>query len=247
MYEHPESAPVLVSPRHLAGAGLAQINEALTPLVKGFDWPHQRTASRIDVTSPCGSVQATFEPSRPDGRWWTVQDHQADWTAQFTGQTPVEAVTALLQALPNTLGDTRHAHRIETVTGTPSEIASAAGWSPATEAEATTYTSPDSHCRVTHQPGSDVPWRVEHSVYDGFDTHWTGTFTRNTPDQLVSQFLANLSSSAPVERLRHEIPYMALHSGDALITPAAGTTPSPHLHHAVAEVVQAHTSHRPGR
>lgn len=48
----------------------------------------------------------------PLGTWWTIAHHEPYWEVQFSRQTPMEAVAAVTQALPQLLGDHRHAERI---------------------------------------------------------------------------------------------------------------------------------------
>ncbi|MFD3522222.1 hypothetical protein [Streptomyces sp. NPDC058653] len=62
---------VLVSPRHLAGAGPDQLADALGPLIHLFRWPtqHDATTGHIAVNSPDHSLRIDFEPGRYDGIW----------------------------------------------------------------------------------------------------------------------------------------------------------------------------------
>ncbi|MDO0936408.1 DUF317 domain-containing protein [Streptomyces sp. DG2A-72] len=106
---------------------------------------------------------------------------------------------------------------------------------PAQRHSAETHTSPDGHCTVRHVPDAETAWQVRHSVHDGFDTHWTATFTQDTPQELIAQFFAHLSTSEPVERSLREIPCLARDMGDALITPVRGAAVNPQVHHAIAQ------------
>lgn len=70
-------------------------------------------------------------------------------------------------------------------------------------------------------------------MYDGFDTHWNASFTRDTPERLVAQFFTHLSTTAPVERAFRDIPHLVQDLNDALITPINGVV-NPHVRHAAA-------------
>ncbi|MFE9367867.1 DUF317 domain-containing protein [Streptomyces sp. NPDC006978] len=83
------------------------------------------------------------------------------------------------------------------------------------------------------------PWLIEHSVYDGFDTHWGATFTPDMPERLVAQFFTHLATTTPVERLFREVPYFVRKLDEVLITPARGAAANPHVHHPCAQLGRA--------
>jgi hypothetical protein len=239
---------VLVSPRYLAGSG-TRIADALGPLIHLFDWSydHDPASGHIRLDSCCGSAFLDFEPTRSDGMWWTIRHHDPHWTAQFSRQTPIEAIAAVTQALPQLLGDIRHADRIPLTTSTLGQIAALHGWT-TTRPEATTvHTSPDGHCVLTHEPDGERPWRFTHSLYDGFDTEWTATLSRDTPEQLTRQFFAHLADPTPVERFFKDLPYLVQSSSGALITPVNTAAVSPYVHHAAAQAALAHAGRPPRR
>ncbi|MGW0710503.1 DUF317 domain-containing protein [Streptomyces sp. NPDC002643] len=236
---------VMVSPRHLAGTGERRISDALAPLVRLFGWrhTHDTAADRLALDSPDGSLFIDVEPDRPAGPFWRIAHHAPYWEAQFTRLTPVEAITALTQALPQLTGDTRHAEQIPLTPLTLAQIADLNTWTHTSDEDgAESFVSPDGHCTLRHEPGAEISWQANHSVHDGFNTHWTATFTRDTPPQLVAQFFAHLSSPEPVEREFREIPYLARDMGDALITPVHGAAVNPHVHHTIAQI--PHTRQR---
>ncbi|WP_406220658.1 DUF317 domain-containing protein [Streptomyces decoyicus] len=240
---------VLVSPRHLAGGGPNQFRNVLGPLIHMFDWPytHNPSTGHITIDSPCGSTFIDFTPTRLDGIWWNISHYEPYWKAQFSRQTPAEALSAITQTLPQLIGDDRHARRIPLATNTLPQTADLNSWTTSAEGTATVFTSADGHCAFTHEPDSEVPWRFEHSVYDGFDTHWNATFTQDTPKQLVAEFFTNLASSEPAERVFGDVPYLVRHHSGALITPVQGAAVNPHVHHAVAQVAQACADRTPRR
>ncbi len=229
---------VLVSPRHLAGSGLDRLGDALGPLIHLFGWSAQHDAAtgHVVIDSPDGSLFLDFNPSHPGGRWWTIAHHEPYWEAQFSRQTPIEAIAAVTQTLSQLIGDRRHADRIPLTTSALARIAELNHWQPADDG---TVTSPDGHCLLQHTPGHETPWRFEHSVFDGFDTQWQATFTQDTPEQLVTQFFAHLATTEPVERAFHDVPYLVQELDDALITPVRGAAVNPHVHHAAAQLGRA--------
>ncbi|MFE7116509.1 DUF317 domain-containing protein [Streptomyces sp. NPDC057654] len=237
---------VLVSPRHLAGGGPSRINDAIGPLIHLFDWhtDHNPDTGRVSLDSPDGSLFVDFDPTTPDKPWWSIRNHEPHWTAEFTRQTPAEAVAAVTQSLPQLLGDHRHAERIPLTDTDLAETAALNHWTATTSADGTAYTSPDGYCTLRHAPGAETAWRVENSLADGFDTHWSATFTTETPHRVVAQFFAHLTTTAPVEREYREIPYTARDFGDTLITPARTTGVNPQVPHAAAQAAHARAARR---
>ncbi|MER5851297.1 DUF317 domain-containing protein [Streptomyces sp. NPDC002012] len=228
---------VLVSPRYLAGTGFSRLRDAISPLTGLFGWTSERLVTgRVLLNSPCHEMFLDFAPDRQDGMWWTLAHHEPYWQAEFSRQTPVEAIAAITQALPQVLGDHRHADRIPLATEDVAHIAKTSGWDLSKTASGVTWTFPDGHCAVEHTTNPEHPWRIVHSVYDGFDTHWSATFTRDAPQQLVAQFLAHVSDETPVERRFADIPVLARSS--AVITPTHSSGLGPHTAHAMAQVAQ---------
>jgi hypothetical protein len=164
-----------------------------------------------------------------------VAHHEPFWEARFTRQTPIEAIAAVTQALPQLNGDDRHIEQIPLTTSTLAQIADLNHWS----GDGTAYTSPDGHCRLHNNPGEENAWRFRHHVYDGFDTHWDASFTQDTPERLVAQFFAHLATTTPVERAFRDVPYLVQDLDDALITPVREAAVNPHVHHAGAQLDRA--------
>jgi hypothetical protein len=100
---------VLVSPRYLAGVGIDRLADAFGPLIHLFGWPseHDRASGHICVSSPDGSLFVTFNSRHTHGHWLSIAP-RAVLKARFTRQTPIEAIAAVAQALPQLLGDDRH-------------------------------------------------------------------------------------------------------------------------------------------
>lgn len=81
-----------------------------------------------------------------------------------------------------------------------------------------------------YEPGR--PWRVEHSVYDGFGTHWSIRTEGALPEELAAQFLTFLATPDPVERAHGDIPFLAL--SEARLTPLNERHPlGAHVAHAL--------------
>ncbi|MEU8592350.1 DUF317 domain-containing protein [Streptomyces globisporus] len=231
---------VLVSPRHLAGTGLDKLSDALGPLIHLFGWSSENRLPQVSLASPGGELFLDFAPDRQDGLWWTIEHHEPFWRAEFTRQVPVEAIAALTQALPQVLGDHRHADRIPFADDYPARIAKRCGWAARSTTNGVTWTSPDGHCTADHTTDPEHAWRFMHSVHDGFDTHWTANFTVDTPDRVVAQFLAHLADDEPVERRFGDVPPMAL--GSALITSTRSTGLGAHTQHALEQIGRNLTS-----
>lgn len=146
----------------------------------------------------------------------------------------MEAVAAVPQALPQLLGDSRHADRIPITDMPPDKVAELHGWT----AEDSLLTSPDLYCRLEHTPGQEITWQVEHVYYEGAPL---ATFTQDAPECLVSSFFSHLATPMAVERAFADIPLSARHGNSALITPVRGAAANPQVHHALAQL------DRPGR
>ncbi|MGX1115919.1 hypothetical protein RKD37_001282 [Streptomyces ambofaciens] len=228
---------VLVSPRYLAGAGIDRLADAFGPLIHLFGWAseHDRASGRISVHSSDGSLYVNFNSHHARGYWWSVAHHEPYWEARFTRQTPIEAIAAVTQALPQLLGDDRHIGRIPLTTTPLAQIAELNHW----HREDDTFTSPDGHCHLQHTPTEHTPWRFRHHVYDGFDTHWDASFTQDTPERLVAQFFTHLATTTPVERTFRDVPYLVQNLDDALITPVHRAAVNPHVHHAATQLGRA--------
>lgn len=247
MKEFAPDDPVLVSPRYLAGGG--RTNDVLGPLIHLFKWPyeHNMHTGRIHIDSPCGSIFVDFAPAREDGVWWTIAHHDPYWQVEFGRQTPAEAIASVTQALPQLLGDQRHADRSPLATESVADLAKSSGWAAKGTISGVTWTSPDEHCTVEHSAEPVHPWRFAHSVHDGFGTHWTATFTCDAPSELVAQFFTHLASDIPAERSLRELPHLVQHGSSALITPVRAATVNSRTPHAVAQAARTHPGPRPRR
>ncbi|MFJ9085747.1 DUF317 domain-containing protein [Streptomyces sp. NPDC102384] len=223
---------VLVSPRYMAGAG-DRLADVIGPLIHLFDWPtqHDATTGHVTIDSPDGSMFCDFDPLQPLGQWWTITHHEPYWEAQFSRQTPLEAVAAVTQALPQILGDTRHAERIPITDMPLDQLASLNDWS----AEDGVWTSPDWCCQLLHTPDEKIAWRAEHAF---FEKQPLATFTRDVPEGLVRNFFAHLATPTAVERTFAHVPLSTRYEHSHLITPVRGAAISPHADHALAQLAR---------
>ncbi|MCL7493820.1 DUF317 domain-containing protein [Streptomyces sp. MCA2] len=232
-YAHDDQ--VMVSPRYMAGAG-DRIADVIGPLIQLFEWNHEHDAAtgHVTIDSPDGSLFVDFAPLHPRGQWVTVAHHEPYWEAVFSRQAPLEAVAAVTQALPQLLGDVRHADRIPITDMSLDQIAELNDWS----AEDGALTSPDLYCRLQHTPGEEIAWQVEHVYFEGAPL---ATFTQDTPECLVRNFFSHLTAPMAVERVFADVPLSTRHGRTALITPVRGAAVNAHVHHALAQL------DRPGR
>ncbi|AJE87399.1 hypothetical protein SLNWT_7023 [Streptomyces albus] len=232
---------VLISPRHLAGMGEDYLGDVGGPLIQLFKWHVENgpSAGHVVISSPDHSVDLDVNPSEPRGRLWTITHHEADWRIQLSQHTPVEAVAAVAQALPQTLGDNRYRDRIPLIDMPLENIAAANGW----KAEQGAFTSPDGHCTLINTPDNEQPWAFSHSVYEALGTEWEATFSRRAP--LLNQFFAHISTSEPVQRRFGELNetvrefFLADSLPHTVITPTRGTALGPAVHHAVTQIAQS--------
>ncbi|ROQ70149.1 uncharacterized protein DUF317 [Streptomyces sp. 840.1] len=230
MSPYPPDERVMVSPRYMAGAG-DRIADVIGPLIHLFGWNVEHDAGNGDVgiNSPDGSVSVDFVPLHPLGRWCKVVHHEPYWEAVFSRQAPLEAVAAFTQALPQLLGDDRHAEQIPLTREPLDQVAALNGWS----AEGSSFVSPDLYCRIEHTPDADDAWKVEH-VY--FEKDPLATFMRRTPEHLVGNFFAHLATPIAVERAFADIPLSTRYENSGLITPVRGAAINPQVAHALAQL-----------
>ncbi|MHB6911313.1 SPDY domain-containing protein [Streptomyces sp. DB-54] len=226
---------VTVSPRYMAGAG-DRLADAIGPLIHLFGWPTQHDAAtgHVKIDSPDGSVFCDFAPLHPLGTWWTIAHHKPYWEVQFSRQTPMEAVAAVTQALPQLLGDHRHAERIPITDMPLDQIAALNDWTVGDGALA----SPDWYCQLIHTPDEEVAWRAEHVFYE---KQPLATFTREVPEGLVRNFSAHLATPTAVQRAFADVPLSTRYEHSHLITPARAAAISPRIDHTPAP------SDRPGQ
>ncbi|WP_407549066.1 DUF317 domain-containing protein [Streptomyces sp. Pv4-95] len=159
---------VMVSPRYMAGAG-DRIADVIGPLIRLFEWNHQRDAAtgHVAIDSPDSSLFVDFAPLHPLGRWLTVAHHEPYWEVTFSRQAPLEAVAAVTQALPQLLGDPRHADRIPITDMPLDQIAELNGWS----TEDSALTSPTCTADCSNRPPRRSPGRSSTSTTRGHRWH----------------------------------------------------------------------------
>ncbi|WP_406463310.1 DUF317 domain-containing protein [Streptomyces sp. NBC_01622] len=224
---------VMISPRYMAGAG-DRIADVIGPLIHLFGWRHEHDADtgHIQIDSPDASLFLDFNPLHPLGRWVTVAHHEPFWEAMFSRDAPLEAVAAVTQALPQLLGDARHADRIPITDMPLDQLAALHDWS----ANGDVLTSPDLYCRLHHTPGENISWRVEHLYCEDAPL---ATFTQDAPEALVRNFFDALATPFAVERAYADVPVITRHADSALITTVRRASANPRLDHALAQLDRA--------
>ncbi|MFJ6752152.1 DUF317 domain-containing protein [Streptomyces sp. NPDC091266] len=230
MSQYAPDERVMVSPRYMAGAG-DRIADVIGPLIHLFGWNHEHeaTTGHVKIDSPDGSLVVDFTPLHPLGRWCTVAHHEPYWEATFSRQSPLEAVAAVTQALPQLLGDARYTERIPITDMSLDQLAELNDWS----VEGGVLTSPDLYCRLEYTPDEEIAWQVEHLYYENAPL---ATFTQDTPEGLVGNFFSHLATPMAVERAFADVPLSTRHEHSALVTPVRGAAIDPHVHHALAQL-----------
>ncbi|MFJ2739701.1 DUF317 domain-containing protein [Streptomyces sp. NPDC087440] len=230
MTQFAPDARVMVSPRYMAGAG-DRVADVIGPLIHLFGWKyeHDPAAGHVTIDSPDGTLFVDFTPLHPLGQQVTVAHHEPHWEMTFSRQSPLEAVAAVTQALPQLHGDRRHAERIPITDMSLDQLARLNGWS----AEDGTLTSPDLYCRLEHAPDQRVAWRVEHLYFENAPL---ATFTQDTPKELVGNYFSHLASSLAVERTFADVPLSTRFEHSSLITPVHNAAINPHIQHALAQL-----------
>lgn len=184
-----------VTPRYLAGGGDPRWVTA--PLQKVFRWqitpmplsPVVRAAPR-DLTA-----ELLLSPD-PDGPWWTIRGRgDGSWTASFGARTPAEIIAAATNAFAAGPG-------AEPPTD-PAELLEQARW--ACSPAGNRFTSPDEHVRINRSPSGAWSIAVHVGVTPGPDSTdtepvWQAHFTAPAPRHVVTAFLADLVSPAPLSR-----------------------------------------------
>lgn len=226
---------VMISPRYMAGAG-DRIADVIGPLIHLFGWKHRHDAAtgRVEIDSPDGSVFVDFDPVLTQGHWCQVAQDEPHWQVVFSRQAPLEAVAAVTQALPQLLGDARHAEQIPLTDQPLNRLAALNNWN----TEDAVLTSPDGYCQLVHTPEDeeDITWRVRHAF---FEAEPLATFTRDVPERLVSNFFAHLATPIPVERTVAHVPLSTRYNHSSLMTPVRAAVINPHVHHALTQLDRA--------
>ncbi|MFE4055205.1 DUF317 domain-containing protein [Streptomyces sp. NPDC059096] len=184
-----------VAPRHLAGGG--DPAWVTIPLHRACGWSHGNDPlmPRVLLSSPDQTALLRLEPA--NGLQWWALHHTAErdrpaWHTTFGGQTPVEAIAAVTDALTDTA--------ISLATDTdPYEPLLDAGWKPVRGADG--IFSPDGKVRVERivTGGSDM-WLATAALGPSQRPLWQAMFRQHTPPVLISAFTRALADTSPLPR-----------------------------------------------
>ncbi|MEV3898398.1 DUF317 domain-containing protein [Streptomyces anulatus] len=184
-----------ISPRHLAGGGdPAWIT---VPLHRACDWSyeHDPLMPRVVLTSPDKTALLRLEPNT-EAQWWTLH-HTAgrdrpSWYASFGARTPVEIISAFVDALTDPAPS-------QTVPPDPFEPLRQHSWASAPGAEG--LISPDGTAFVQHLGDEQDPgaWFVTATLGPGRPV-WQARFGEHTPPRLINAFTTALADPQPVWR-----------------------------------------------
>ncbi|MFC9431435.1 DUF317 domain-containing protein [Streptomyces sp. NPDC056987] len=184
-----------VAPRHLAGGG--DPAWVTVPLHRACGWSHGNDPlmPRVLLSSPDQRALLRLEPA--NGLQWWALHHTAGqgrpaWHMTFGGQTPVETVAAVTDAL------TDPATSLATDTD-PYQPLLDAGWKPARGADG--IFSPDGKVQFEHivTEASDV-WLATTTLGPSQKPLWQAMFREHTPPVLISAFTRALADTSPVPR-----------------------------------------------
>jgi hypothetical protein len=206
--------PVLVSPAYLAGTGDSSI--VLSPLVHVHEWPHHvdRSTATATATSPCGRIEAAFEPGRVF-HWWRVSARRSPggepvWQATFTEHTPEEVIAALTQALAADRY-TRAEEFLGDQTASPTTAwrpLLSAGWALDDSSSFLSLSSPLGRTDFSYWPEDpETAWRITNTTGPSEAAWWSAEFTPNTPVRYLHFVAARLADPEPVVRARAEQPH----------------------------------------
>ncbi|NEB01987.1 DUF317 domain-containing protein [Streptomyces sp. SID13726] len=206
MSEHPAPVPhVLVSPRHLAGAGDRSL---VTTHLRDHGWREVSTPAdlRTDLESPDATMRLCLELD-PERSWWTVLGAPHDgglWHATFQARTPAEMILAFAQALT---------HPDEVPGSDPFHVLHDAGWTrpvvnrlhqPHYKRE-----SPEGYLVWDLRRDEDViGWHVRSRIHG--TPMWSAALSTHTPLPAVTAFAAALADSEPLPRAPSSVPLETL-------------------------------------
>ncbi|MFJ2175890.1 DUF317 domain-containing protein [Streptomyces sp. NPDC087851] len=227
-----------VAPRHLAGGG--DPGWVTVPLHRACGWSHGNDPlmPRVLLCSPDQTALLRLEPAN-GLQWWalhhTAEQGRPAWSVSFGGQTPVETIAAVTDAL------TDPATSLATDTD-PYEPLLDAGWKPVRGADG--LFSPDEKVRVEHiVTGANDVWLATTALGPSQRPLWQAMFRQHTPPVLIAAFTRALADTSPVPRQYLSLTVPAY--GTRLITHTQRELPAEQVASALEDRVRALAERRP--
>lgn len=196
-------------PRYLAGGGDPR---HITQALRAAGWKNHSDPDypHVILASPDHRHTVALEPETSSyTAWWKIQAHgyQDGWYTQFGGDTPVEILAgltdALLQPVPKVAPD---------IWGPLTE----AGWSYELDERGNeTAAHPDNILSLRHdiRPGDSHFWKAEAALPiggGGRQTIWHAYLHQRMPPHLFAAFTRALARDEPVQRRHYDIPHSYL-------------------------------------
>ncbi|WP_416986997.1 DUF317 domain-containing protein [Streptomyces sp. T028] len=197
-------------PRHLAGRGDPR---RITQTLRAAGWKNHSDPDypHVLLASPDYQHTLVLEPRpEPYAAWWRIRggSQERRWYTEFGGNTPVEILAsltdALLQPAPQTTPDIWPA-------------LTSAGWAYERDENGNeTAAHPDgilSLRRWTVSPAERFFWTAEATLatgLGGLNRLWRASLDDNMPQHLIAAFAAALASDEPVQRGRYDVPHSHL-------------------------------------
>ncbi|MGW6742855.1 DUF317 domain-containing protein [Streptomyces sp. NPDC055025] len=194
-------------PRHLAGPGDPR---HITQALRAAGWKNHSDPDvpHVVLAAPDYRHTLVLDPETGTyGSWWRITSEGEGpwWQAGFGGDTPVEILAGLTDALIRPAPDT-----------TPDLWAplTAAGWAYERDGQGGESAShPDgimSLRRWTTLEGEHFYWTAEAALATGLGGQrrlWHASFDDTTPRHLIAAFATALASPDPVQRGMHDVPH----------------------------------------
>ncbi|MGW8452479.1 DUF317 domain-containing protein [Streptomyces niveus] len=197
-------------PRHLAGGGDPR---HITQALRAAGWKNRSDPDypHVVLASPDHRHTVVLEPETSAcAAWWRIQAHgdHDHWYAMFGGNTPVEILAGLTDAL------------LKPVPETAPEIwptLAWAGWAYERDEHGNeSARHPDailSLCRRAVEPGEDFFWTAEAALPTGLggrERIWHAYFDDRMPPHLIAAFTHALALDEPVHRRHYDVPHSHL-------------------------------------
>lgn len=197
-------------PRHLAGRGDPR---HITQALRAAGWKNHSDPDypHVALVSPDYRHTLVLEPQpEPYAAWWRIrgESEEGRWYTEFGGNTPVETLASLTDALSQPAPET-----------TPDvwQALTSAGWTYERDEHGNeTAAHPDdilSLRRWTVSPSERFFWTAEATLADGLggrDRLWRASLDDDMPRHLITAFTTALASDEPVQRGMYDVPHSHL-------------------------------------